>query len=911
MEEKVYSIGKFLHEKFLIPFNISQSFLAKALHISRTRINEIIKGKRTITADTDLRLCKFFGLEEGYFLKLQTEIDIKKAKESLKKVLLNIEPRKESFTSKQIIFDQKLSPDKLKVAVICGGPSLERGISLNSARSVIDHLSREEVEIFPIYVDVYKNFYFLSKSQLYSNTPSDFDFKLHSAAKKVSENELLDKLKKMDVVFPIIHGKFGEDGELQAFLEKNNIPFVGSSSLTCQKMFDKHSAFFILERHGYATIPTEILRKGSLDLEKNITNFFQKYTLGRVVVKPIAGGSSIGVFSAYSPKEATEKTLKLFENNLGEEALVEPFCFGKEFTIIVLQNPDGSPVALIPTEIQVNYDGGEIFDYRRKYLPSQNTFWFCPPRFEDKIVEDIRKKAEELFKLFNMRDFARLDGWLLNDGRVIFSDFNPISGMEQNSFIFQQASRIGLTHGDLLWNILCNACSRYNIKVKQRHNTLEEKKEPLHVLFGGSTAERQVSLMSGTNVWLKLRKSKKYQPEPYLLDFSNCVWHLPYSFSLNHTVEEIYENCLTAPATVERLERFLLDIKKRLIYAPKNFDVKKNLPKQLSFDEFIKISKEKNAFVFLALHGGEGENGAVQQKLEENNLLYNGSNPKTSELCMDKYLTGAAISKMGDEKILTVPKKQIKMSSFNNFTKMDFENFWFSLQKELTSKTFIIKPQKDGCSSGIVRLFSHEDLQKYIDFVRKKISTIPPNSFKNQAAPIEMPLKFEDDYLIEMFVETDFIRIFKNELVHKIKTGWIELTVGVIEKNGLYHSLNPSITISEGEVLSVEEKFQGGTGINITPPLESIISQSSLKSIKKNVEKIAKNLSIENYARMDLFFNVKTKITYLIEVNTLPALTPSTVLFHQALAEKNSIYPREFLESLIETKKNASIAAKS
>lgn len=271
---------------------------------------------------------------------------------------------------------------------------------------------------------------------------------------------------------------------------------------------------------------------------------------------------------------------------------------------------------------------------------------------------------------------------------------------------------------------------------------------------------------------------------------------------------------------------------------------------------------------------------------------------------MDKYLTGLAIKKMKDKEILTVPKKTIKISFFNNFKELDYKAFWLLLQKKLKSETFIIKPQRDGCSAGIVRLFSYLDLKKYVELVNKRVSAIPPNSFKNQLAPIEMTLKYEEDYLLESFVETDFIRIVKNDLVYKMKTGWIELTVGVIEKNGIYHSLNPSITIAEGDVLSLEEKFQGGTGINITPPSEKIVSQNNLLVIKKNIEKIAEYLNVQNYARMDVFFNTKTKLTYLIEVNTLPALTPSTVLYHQALAEKNAIYPKEFLEYIIEIKKN-------
>lgn len=895
-------IGKHLEEHFLIPLHISQSRLAKELHIPKTRVSDIINGKRAISADTDLRLCRFFSLEEGYFLKLQIDVELQKAKKGLKKKLLQIEPRKDVFHNKEILFEAKTVLKKVNVALLCGGPSLERGISLNSARSVLDHLSREEVEIHPIYVDVFKNFYSLSKAQLYSNTPSDFDFKLQTAGQRLSSSELVQFLKQMDLVFPVIHGTFGEDGELQSFLEQHHIPFVGSDSRACQKCFDKHNAFTLLKRHGYHTIPTEVLRKNSLHLEKDITDFFHTYTLGRVVIKPIAGGSSIGVSSAYSPQEAFQKAEKLFQITGSDEALIEPFCFGKEFTIIVLQNPDSTSVSLVPTEIQVDYDNGGLFDYRRKYLPTANTHWFCPPRFEDSVVQEIRKQAEELFQLFHMRDFARLDGWVLNDGRIIFTDFNPLSGMEQNSFIFQQASRIGLTHGDLLWNILCNACKREGIAVQERRSVQEEKKEEVHILFGGSTAERQVSLMSGTNVWLKLRKSKKYQPSPYLLDQNSCVWHLPYTYALNHTVEEIYENCLTAEATVDRMEKFHNDIKKRLAFAPQQYRVRDQLPVRRTFHDFLEQSKKKEAFIFLALHGGEGENGTLQDKLEKKGLLYNGSKPKASELCMDKYLTGQAIASMGSSTVLTVPKKPIKISSLNTFSKKEFEQFWAALQKELSSETCIIKPQRDGCSAGIVRLFAFEDLQTYSDLVRKKISFVPAGTFKNQPYPVEMPFLYDDEYLLEAFVETDFLRISKNEVVYTPKTGWLELTVGVLEKEGVYHALNPSITIAEGEVLSVEEKFQGGTGVNITPPLESIISVTSRKRIKSAIESIAKALSIQNYARIDLFFNVQSKKIYVIEANTLPGLTPATVLYHQALAEESPLYPTEFLEHLIDGK---------
>ena len=98
--------------------------------------------------------------------------------------------------------------------------------------------------------------------------------------------------------------------------------------------------------------------------------------------------------------------------------------------------------------------------------------------------------------------------------------------------------------------------------------------------------------------------------------------------------------------------------------------------------------------------------------------------------------------------------------------------------------------------------------------------------------------------------------------------------------------MNPSITIAEGAILSLEEKFQGGTGINLTPPPEEILSSSATGKIKRLVEKAAQALGIQNYARLDVFFNRLTEKMILIEANTLPGLTPSTVIYHQGLAEE-------------------------
>lgn len=744
----------------------------------------------------------------------------------------------------------------IKIAIICGGPTLERGISLNSARSLLDHLPTDRFEILPLYVDQEKHFYKISSSQLYSNTPSDFDFKLKQIAKKLENEELISLLKSVDLAFPVIHGPFGEDGQLQEFLEKNKIPFIGSDSKTCKQIFLKHQANKNLQKLGYPVLTHFVITPKTKKIPP---------IQGRAIVKPSSGGSSIGVYSVNTEEEALKKIASLFTLFEDKHVLLEPFCQGKEFTVAVVDSPSKGIFALTPTEIEISYENHQIFDYRKKYLPTNQTYCHTPPRFENKIIQQIQTQAEELFQKLKMQDAVRMDGWVMQDGTIYFSDFNVACGLEQNSFLFRQAAVDGFTHEAILSMLIENACKRHSIAFTSKESLQKTKKQKVFVLFGGRNAERQVSLMSGTNVWLKLLRSEKYEPIPCFLDLNESVWTLPYSFALNHTVEEVFANCLAS---------------KQL--------------SAMSLDAWIAHAKKENAFVFIALHGGDGENGSLQKRLEAEKIPFNGSHSTTSHLCMDKLLTGKKIQSMKHPGILSLPKEVISFSSNSSH-----DGVFEKMTEKFHATRLIIKPKEDGCSAGIALLESQDDLKKYAQFIAQKTSLIPPFSFARQPLPIEMPSSSQD-FILEPYIETDLIMIQKNELSMITKTGWIELTVGVIEEKNGYRSLNPSITIAEGSVLSLEEKFQGGTGINITPPPETILSSVLLEKIKSLIEQTARSLEIKSYARIDIFFNRFTEEIIVIEVNTLPGLTPSTVLYHQALAETPPLAPRQFLEKMID-----------
>lgn len=788
----------------------------------------------------------------------------------------------------------------MKLLLMCGGPSKERDISLNSVRSVFDHLrTMPNIELKVIFVDENMNKYKIDEKFLYSNTASDFEFMLNEN-EKINNDDFNELLKAVDMVFPVMHGKYGEDGQIQSFLENRGIPFVASPSEACRKMYNKRNADnLILKPNGLRTIPKLFIDEHS-DIENEVSNFMNENLFSEVIIKPVQGGSSIGVSIAHSIEDAVLQSKKSFQ--IYGELVIEEVCKGKEFTVIILES-NGVVAALLPTEIELldknaEHTDGEIFDKRKKYLSTTETHYYCPARFEKSKIDFIRSTAKMLFEYCNAHDFLRIDGWLLDDGTVYFSDFNPISGMEQNSFIFQQAAVIGLRHKDLLALILRNACERNGISfdIPDENNGMKQR---INLLLGGVTSERQVSLMSGTNSWLKLLNSQKYHPVSYILFQENnefIVYELPYAAALKHTTEEIYDYLNNRSneyiSYTNQMKDLILDeLGIRSVARAKIIE-----PEKQTLLQFINMTKEQNADIFLGLHGGFGENGSLQELLENAGIHFNGAGSKAAKLCMDKFETGRVISEASIEGVRTCQKVLMTKSEIESIS--NYEEIWKNICLKLGVERIIIKPNGDGCSTGIVIIESVEDFDKYLRFIKEKSPYIPENTFTEQPEKIQLPNHIPD-MLFEEYIITDKLIITDKSVTSSGKGDWVELTVGVLAKNGEYHSLNPSITVADNAVLSLEEKFQGGTGINITPPPTNIISEAFCEQIKKSMEKVAKLCGIKDYCRIDIFANNKKNEIIVIELNTLPGLSPSTVLFQQGAKELPPLYPMELLETII------------
>jgi D-alanine--D-alanine ligase len=799
----------------------------------------------------------------------------------------------------------------VSLALRLGGPSRERGISLNSARSVADHLVGTDVQLKEIiYFDRHLRAYPISRSLLYCNTPSDFDFKLTLAGGALAGRDLAARLRSVDLIFPAIHGAFGEDGQLQALLESAEVPFVGTGASACQVAFDKFRATDTMRTAGVGTVPTILItsQQSAAMREEALLGAFPE--AAKVVVKPAQGGSSIDVHVLPDRRAGVEIVEDMMSRY--SRVVIQPWITGTEMTTIVMQGPAG-PVALIPLQIELRNRLGDndIFDYRRKYLASNDSHYYCPPAQDMTVIKEIQRVSEQAFTMLGLRDFARIDSWLRPDGEILVSDINPISGMEQNSFLFISAAQMGMSHADILRFVVHTAARRIGIEEaggSPVNAGAPAGRQQVAVLFGGETAERQVSVLSGTNVWLKLLGSQRYLPLPYLLDPDGSVWRLSYSAALRHSVEEIVESCRDAQQLDGVRSKLASSILHRLGLSGDDLSSPVSPPVRLTMDEFL----TEHDLVFIALHGGEGEDGTLQEVLSRRGVRYNGSGAAASRLCMDKYETGKIIAELAPEGIYTA--RRICVPLLDALAR-DTSELWQEITAACGASRVVVKPVDDGCSAGVVPLGRATDLELYLRLIDSGAPRLQGDSFSLLPAGqiIELPTKKQTRLLFEEYIETDDIRVddissdtsSAASLIwgQKRDAGWVEVTVGVLGKKGSMMAMNPSITVASSGVLSLEEKFMGGTGVNITPPPAPPLGRvrpHAVRAAKERIAWVANALGMAGYGRIDAFMHRETGEVTIIEANSLPGLTPATVFYHQGLAEEPPLPPRDILEMIVD-----------
>ncbi|MGI4874732.1 MAG: D-alanine--D-alanine ligase family protein [Janthinobacterium lividum] len=590
-----------------------------------------------------------------------------------------------------------------------------------------------------------------------------------------------------------------------------------------------------------------------------------------------------------------------FHSLTGEtHVLIEQFIAGREFSCIVVENEHDIALALPPTEI---IKGSEVFDYRAKYLPGLARK-VTPIDLPEADIERIRQQAQTMFRIFGFQVYARLDGFIQEDGTIYLNDPNTTSGMLPASFFFHQAAEIGLNPSQFLTYIIRTSLAarrRSGMKPVQLQKQLEQldsaiasrqggtdERIRVAVIMGGYSSERHISVESGRNIYEKLSSSTKYRPIPVFLAGSSAefrLYELPINIMLKDNADDIREKIEHAEAghaahpVLARIRAQAAGITGR--YAGQAIAA----PRRLSFEELADMADE----VFIALHGRPGEDGALQQELEKFGLPYNGSGAASSAVTINKYETNRRLREAG----LRVAAHRL---AHRLEWQADPEAFYRSLEAEFPYP-FIAKPADDGCSSAVKKLKNRAELAAFSEqMFRREEALLPgPAEVLHLGFKEEFPQK--DLFLVETLIGPDgaarFLEITGGLLTSYSENGQLQIEV-----------FEASEALATGEVLSLEEKFLAGEGQNITPAryaTDPAERQRISEEVKQVLRRVAEVLGIEGYARIDAFVRVREAgavEVLLIEVNSLPGMTPATCIFHQtALA---GYTPYQFIDRILD-----------
>lgn len=324
--------------------------------------------------------------------------------------------------------------NKIKVAVLRGGPSSEYEVSLKTGFGVISNLSEDKYKVIDVLIDK-KGEWFVDGLQI---KPEN----IHLRA---------------DVVFVALHGEYGEDGQVQKILETHNIPFTGSKSLASALGMNKILTKKIMKQYGIPTPHSRVLRKDEASIANMAHDLFKTF-IQPSVIKPATAGSSVGVSIAHTIHEIEAGLTKAFE--VSDTVLVEECIKGKEGTCGVLENfRDQELYALPPVEI-LPKEHQKFFDYESKYSDQNGAKEICPGNFTRKEIEEMEKLAKELHRAVGCRHYSRTD-FMVHPKRGVFAlEINTLPGLTPNSLIPKEVIAVGSSYKALLDHLITEALER-------------------------------------------------------------------------------------------------------------------------------------------------------------------------------------------------------------------------------------------------------------------------------------------------------------------------------------------------------------------------------------------------------------------------------------------------------------------
>ena len=339
----------------------------------------------------------------------------------------------------------------MKVAVIFGGMSTEHDVSIASGTSVIRNLDKEKYDIYPIYIDKNGDWY------KYTKKAEELEpLKVGEKLKHVEKIEnIINYLKQVDVIFPVLHGLYGEDGTIQGLFELIKKPYVGCKTLSSSLAMDKAYAKMIFEKakikqtkhifikkikNNYILIKKDLTEK-MMDIDKIGLYIAQKINFP-MFIKPSNSGSSVGIKKAKTLKELKDAIINA--EKYDRKIIIEEGISGREIECAVLGNED-----VLATCVGEILPSDEFYSYEAKY-ENKKSKTIIPANMDKSLQDKIKKIAVKAFKAIDGRGLSRVDFFLKENGEILLNEINTMPGFTEISMYSKLWNEEGLSYSVLL-----------------------------------------------------------------------------------------------------------------------------------------------------------------------------------------------------------------------------------------------------------------------------------------------------------------------------------------------------------------------------------------------------------------------------------------------------------------------------
>jgi D-alanine-D-alanine ligase len=352
---------------------------------------------------------------------------------------------------------------KIRVAVLFGGQSAEHEVSLQSAKNVVAAMDSKKYDVVLIGIDKKGCWYLNEASKFLLNA-----IKLAQAGENLAlvpgrQNAGLipvggdETIGSIDVVFPVLHGTYGEDGTVQGLLKLANVPFVGAGVLGSAVGMDKDVMKRLLRDSDIPIADFLVFKRSGAD---DIDFDAAKDCLGMpVFVKPANLGSSVGISKVESADEFRKAIDLAFEYD--NKILVEEYIAGREIECSVLGNDN--PIASVPGEVIPQH---EFYSYEAKYIDEAGTVLEIPAKLDNKVTKKVQEYAIRAFEALCCEGMARVDLFVKDNDDVVVNEINTIPGFTRISMYPKLWAASGISYSELIDRLIELAIERFKSEQK-------------------------------------------------------------------------------------------------------------------------------------------------------------------------------------------------------------------------------------------------------------------------------------------------------------------------------------------------------------------------------------------------------------------------------------------------------------